>query len=165
MTRITQLTRAARRTAAFTLLEVMIALAILGIAMVALLTLHHEDLMSVIRARELTQAAMLAQQVMSTAEVERFPLIGMSSGNFETLFPGRYSNYRWKRIVQKSGLFPDLATVTVVVTYGAKFGRSFSLVELMHNPEPPVLPGGPEQRGGALGQAPPVGMVPVGPGQ
>ena len=156
--------RAADRSAAFTLLEVMIAMAILGIAMLALLSLHHEDLMSVIRARELTQAAMLAQQVMSTAEVERFPELGIASGNFETLFPGRFPNYRWKRVVEGSGIFPDLRKVTVMVYYGPQLSRTFTLVELMHDPEPPVVPNA-GQHAGALGQAPPVGMVPVGPGQ
>jgi general secretion pathway protein I len=154
-----------RAEAAFTLLEVMIALAVLGIALMALLSLHHQDLLSVIRAREMTQAAMLAEQVMSTAEVERFPTVGITSGNFESLFPGRYPNFRWRRVVENSGLFPDLRKVTVTVYYGPRFGRSFSLVELMHNPEPPLPPTLPGQRNGALGQAPPVGMTQVGPGQ
>ena len=59
---------------AFTLLEVMIAVAFIGIAMLALLSLHQSNLQSVIRGQDLTQASMLAQQLMSTAEVERFPM-------------------------------------------------------------------------------------------
>ena len=163
MTRLRHRKRGADYATGFTLLEVMIAMAILGIAMLALLSLHHEDLQSVIRARELTQAAMLAEQVMSTAEVERFPDVGISSGNFETLFPRRFPNYRWRRVVEGSGIFPDLRKVTVTIAYGPQLGRSFTLVELMHDPEPPVVPGNGQH--GALGQAPPVGMVPVGPGQ
>ena len=64
--------------AAFTLLEVMIALAFIGIAMVALLGLHQNNLQAVIRAQDLTKASLLAQTIMSQAEVERFPLVGTS---------------------------------------------------------------------------------------
>ena len=49
----------------FTLVEVMVAIAILGIAMLGLLGLHHQSLQSVIRAQDTTRAAMLAQAVMT----------------------------------------------------------------------------------------------------
>jgi len=124
------------RGAGFTLLEVMIALAVLGIAMLALLALDHQDLQSVIRARELTQAAMLAQNLMTQAELDRFPEAGQSSGTFDKQFPGQYANFRWERTVADSGLFPDLRKVTIVVHYGPGFGRRFELTELLHNPSP-----------------------------
>ena len=54
---------AQRASRAFTLLEVMIAIAFIGIAMIALMGLHRQDLESVIRAQDLTRAAMLAQMV------------------------------------------------------------------------------------------------------
>ena len=59
--------------AGFTLLEVMIAIAVLGIALLALLSLEHQDLQSVIRGQEISRAAMLAQALMTQAELERFP--------------------------------------------------------------------------------------------
>src|SRR5258707_11740161 len=102
----------------FTLLEVMIALAVLGIAMMALLALDHQDLQSVIRARELTQASMLAQNLMTQAELARFPDLGSSRGTFEKLFPGQYKNFRWERTVAPSGFFPDLRQVTIIVSFG-----------------------------------------------
>ena len=43
----------------FTLLEVMVAMAVLGIAMLALLTLHHQSLESVIHCRDIARAGML----------------------------------------------------------------------------------------------------------
>src|SRR5215472_1960069 len=61
---------------AFTLLEVMIAVAFIGFAMLALLSLHHTAMQSVVRGRELTQAAMLAQRLMTDAEQARFPEVG-----------------------------------------------------------------------------------------
>jgi general secretion pathway protein I len=136
----------------FTLLEVMIALAVLGIAMMALLALDHQDLQSVIRARELTQASMLAQTMMTQAELERFPDLGQSSGTFDKQFPGQYANFRWQRTVAESGIFPDLRKVTIVVQFGPNLGRRFELSELLHDPLPP--------ESGAL---PPAGGQPVPP--
>ena len=129
----------------FTLIEVMIAIAVLGIAMLALLSLDHQDLQSVIRARELTQAAMLAQNLMTQAEIDRYPELGRTSGSFDKTFPGQYSNFKWQRTVADSGIFPDLRKVTIVVSYGPNFGRRFELSEMLHNPTPlesEQLPGG-----------------------
>ncbi len=133
----------------FTLLEVMIAIAVLGIAMLALLSLDHQDLQSVIRARELTQAAMLAQNLMTQAELERFPDLGQTSGAFDKTLSGQLSNFKWQRTVTESGIFPDLRKVTIVVRYGPGFGRHFELSEMLHNPTPMELPAGGGQ------QAPP----------
>lgn len=136
--------------AGFTLLEVMIALAVLGIALLALLALHHQNLQSVIRARELTQAAMLAQYLMTQAELERFPSLGTSSGNFDRLFRGQYPNFKWQRTVADSGIFPDLRKVTIAIRYGPRQGRRFTLTEFLHSPSPiPVqaAPDSPELEG------------------
>jgi general secretion pathway protein I len=130
----------------FTLLEVMIAVAFIGIAMLALLSLHQSNLESVIRAQDLTVASMLAQQLMSTAEADRFPSPGQSRGDFSRDYPGRYNNFRWERAVDVLSQFPDVRRVRVSVIYGHHFGRQFNLLEFMHNPTPPQLPG---QNGGA----------------
>jgi general secretion pathway protein I len=134
------------RSGGFTLLEVMIAIAVLGIAMLALLSLDHQDLQSVIRARELTQAAMLAQNLMTQAELDRFPDLGQSSGTFDKTFPGQFSNFKWQRTVTESGIFPDLRKVTIVVRYGPGFSRNFELSEMLHNPTPMELPAGGGQQ-------------------
>jgi len=125
----------------FTLLEVMIAVVFIGIAMLALLSLHQNNLTSVIRAQDLTSASMLAQQLMSTAEVDRFPLVGESRGDFSRDYPGRYANFRWEREVDALPQFPDVRRVRVSVFYGHHFGSRFNLVEFMHDPTPPQLPG------------------------
>ena len=78
-----------RRARGFTLLEVMVAIAILGIALLGLLGLQHQSMQSVIRAQQSTRASMLAQAVMTEAELERFPDLGRTSGDFESSFPGR----------------------------------------------------------------------------
>ena len=121
----------------FTLLEVMVAMAVLGIALLALLTLHHQSLQSVIHSRDISRAAMLSQAIMAQAELMQFPNVGLTKGNFEQLFPGEYKNFRWERRVDESGIFPDVRRVRVTVYYGPKFSKHFQIVEYMHNPMPP----------------------------
>jgi type II secretion system protein I len=123
--------------AAFTLLEVMVAVAFIGIALLALLSLHHNNLRSVIRGQDLTEASTLAQALMAQAEIERFPGIGVSQGDFSQMYPGQFQNFRWKRTVEGSPIFPDIRRVQIQVFYGAGFARAFSLIEFMHNPVPP----------------------------
>ena len=131
-----KITHAAR--AGFTLLEVLIAIAVLGIALLALLSLEHQDLQSVIRGQEISRAAMLAQAMMTRAELERFPPLGTSSGNFDQMYSGQYTNFRWTRSVEPSSVFPDLRKVEIHVLYGPQFGRNYAVVEFMHNPVPQV---------------------------
>jgi len=121
----------------FTLLEVMIAMAVLGVALLALLALHHQSLQSVIHGQDVSRAAMLAQAVMTQAELEQFPQLGKTAGNFARLFPGQYQDFRWQRIVEASGMFPSVRKVRVIVSYGPGLARNFALVEYLHNPLPP----------------------------
>jgi len=143
----------------FTLLEVMIALGVLAIAMLALLSLHHQDIQSIIRARELSEAAMLAQGVMTDAELQGFPPLGKTSGNFQKIYPGQYRNFRWTRVVSQSPMFPDVRQVEVTIQYGAGFHKNFTVVEFLHYPEPQTAPPGTAanqlplgMQGRALGQ-------------
>ena len=121
----------------FTLLEVMVAIAILGTALVSLLSLHHQSMQSVIRAQDMTRASMLAQAVMTEAELERFPDLGTSSGDFQSSFPGQFQDFRWQRVVEASANFPDVREVKIFVRYGPGQSRSFALVEFLHSPIPP----------------------------
>jgi general secretion pathway protein I len=125
-----------REAAGFTLLEVMVAMAVLGIALLALLTLHHQSLESVIHSRDIARAGMLCQTIMTQAELEQFPRLGVTRGNFERYFPGQYQKFRWERDVLESGVFPDVRKVRVIVSYGPKFSRNFSITEYLHNPIP-----------------------------
>jgi general secretion pathway protein I len=129
----------------FTLLEVMVAIAILGIALLGLLGLHHQSLQSVIRAQDTTRAAMLAQAVMTEAELERFPELGATRGDFQASFPGQYRDFRWERMVESSGTFPDVREVKIVVFYGPAKNHTFMLTEFLHNPAPHDLPPGQGQ--------------------
>lgn len=118
----------------------MVAVAVLGFALVGLLMLHHQDMLSVARGQELTTAAMLAQGVMSKAEMERFPTLGMTRGTFDRIYPGKFPNYHWERLVTPSGILPDVRVVEVRISYGPGFRRRFDLVEALRNPQPLVVP-------------------------
>jgi type II secretion system protein I len=126
-----------RHARAFTLLEVMVAIAILGIALLGLLGLHHQSMQSVIRAQQATRASMLAQAVMTEAELERFPELGRTRGNFESSFPGEFPDFRWERVVEASGIFIDVRKVKVLIRYGPGLHQNFALVEFLHSPIPP----------------------------
>ena len=69
------------RAAGFTLLEVLIAVAIVAIALVAFMGLHLRSLDATIRAQDLTTAVLLAQGKMAT--MGEFPETGEEQGKFE----------------------------------------------------------------------------------
>jgi len=137
--------------AAFTLLEVMIAVAFVGIALIALLSLHHSDMQAVIRAQDLSRAAMLAQAVMTQAEMERFPQPGDTKGDFSNLYRDKFRNFRWQRSVVQSPNFTSVCRVEVRVFYGPRYRNRFELVEFMHNPAPLEIPGQSQQPNGGQG--------------
>ncbi len=122
--------------AGFTLLEVMIAVAFIGIGMLALLSLHNRNLHTVIGAQELSRVIVLGQALMTQAETERYPNLGRTSGDFQKDYPGKYPGLRWQRDVTVTPGVPDLRTVTVRILYGARGSRTFLLTEIMHNPTP-----------------------------
>jgi general secretion pathway protein I len=124
----------ARRHNGFTLIEVMVALAVVAIALVGLLGLQHQTLQSVVRGSELTKAALLAQELMTQAEIGQFPAVGVTSGTFETLHPRQYPNFRWEQSVEPSAVFQDVRKVRIRVRYGPRFSRTFDLTELIRNP-------------------------------
>jgi general secretion pathway protein I len=147
-----------RAAAGFTLLEVMIAIAVLGVAMLALLSLHDSNLQSVMRGQELSTASSLAQSLMTNAEMERIPMVGSTQGDFQRLFPGAYRNFKWQRTVEMSAMFPDIRKVQVTVFYGPRFRHNFSIVEFLHDPTPQI-PNGGQVAPGSLGQSPAVGQT------
>lgn len=71
-----------RREGGFTLLEVMVALAIIATALVALLGLRNYDLRMQTLARETTQATLLAQSRLFEAQHEEGRMLGIFEGDF-----------------------------------------------------------------------------------
>lgn len=105
--------------AGFTLLEVMVAIAIVAIALVPLLQLHLVSLDGTIRSQDLTTAVMLAQERMG--RLPEFPEPGEEQGTFE----GReLAKYRWLTVVKEqevvlgvSAQLIQLRHIAVTVTW------------------------------------------------
>jgi general secretion pathway protein I len=97
----------------FTLLEVLIAMAILALAMPILLGLRNWDLNLHSRAADITAATMLAQEKLVETELQPVYPIGETTGDFRNpplgyQVPGdvmeRAQRYRWKRIITTTPL-------------------------------------------------------------
>ena len=71
----------------FTLLEVIIAVAIMGAALAILLGAVNRNLVQASKSKNQSIAQALAQQVMTQIELEGYPEVGQDQGNFED-FPG-----------------------------------------------------------------------------
>jgi general secretion pathway protein I len=91
----------------FTLLEVMVALAVIATAFTALLGLHVRNLKLAARDQAYTQALLLSRSLISEAELGPYPEVGVAQGDFEDRWPGRYTGFRWLRTVS------DFSVLTV----------------------------------------------------
>jgi len=97
----------------FTLLEVLLAIALLGIALPVLLGLRNFDLDLHARAGELTAATLLAQEKLIETELTGVYPLGEAAGDFSNMPLGaqppakpadRGAGYRWKRIIAPTPL-------------------------------------------------------------
>jgi general secretion pathway protein I len=101
----------------FTLLEVLVAVAVLGLALVSLLSLHVRNIDLIGRDQRITEATLLARAVMSEVESGPFPDLGVESGDFELDYPERYPDLRWEREVTPTPV-PNVREVRVRVFRG-----------------------------------------------
>lgn len=100
----------------FTLLEVMIALAILSTAMIALLSLGNRSISVRAEVQRVTHATLLAEQKMT--EVETYYQVGRGNeieeeGDFEPPF----DLFRWE-IGYADTMLPSIQQVNVMVRWG-----------------------------------------------
>jgi general secretion pathway protein I len=79
----------------FTLLEVIIAVAIIGSSLAILLGAVNKNLVLASQSKNITIASFLAQRKMGEIEVEGFPEIGNQEGVFE-----EHPEFRWYLSVQ-----------------------------------------------------------------
>jgi general secretion pathway protein I len=110
----------------FTLLEVMIALAIIAITMVTLLGLANRSISVNARVQKITQATLLAQQKMNEIEVAARDKTGGATeqnGTFESPFDG----YRWE-VAYRDTPLPSVKEVIVTVLWGER--RKNEMVDL-----------------------------------
>lgn len=119
-----------KRNAGFTLLEVMVSLAILATAFAAALRLHSDSMGVLISTRIHTKAAELAQYKMTEIEMVGFKESGLPSGDFGELAP----DYVWEvRVEDTPAEFWKMITVRVRNRHGGKAGE-FELTEYMADP-------------------------------
>jgi general secretion pathway protein I len=96
--------------AGFTLLEVLVAMAILATAFSAVLRLHSDSMDMVIAGRTHTKALELAQYKMTEIELSGVQDLGLLSGDFQDLDP----DYQWEVHIDPTGMGPwDKVTVVV----------------------------------------------------
>ena len=99
----------------FTLLEVMIALAIVGIALVTLIGLETRTIQLAERQQRVTQATLLAQEKMTEIETGGQTIAG--AGEREGSFDSPFELYRWTIDLEPTPL-PAIEMVTVTVAWG-----------------------------------------------
>lgn len=110
----------------FTLLEVMIALVIVAISLVALLSLANRTILLQAEQQNITQATLLAQGKMT--EYETMHQLGRDSDIVDTgVFGEPFSRYRWG-ITFKDTILPDVLQVTITVLWGEE--KKIELVDL-----------------------------------
>jgi len=96
--------------AGFTLLEVLVAVAIVAIALVAFMGLHLRSLDATIRSQDLTTAVLLAQAKMSG--MGEFPDTGEEQGKFEG---PELERFQWSTAVTEHTLDALAGSQTVTV--------------------------------------------------
>jgi general secretion pathway protein I len=114
----------------FTLLEVLVAMAVLSVALVGLLGLYNRSLLLTAQAQRLTTATLLAQEVLSRTQLEGINAIQPGAGDFADLHPGRYPEFRWYRAIQATPL-EDLWEVRVGVAWGEREHEACELTLFM----------------------------------
>jgi type II secretion system protein I len=82
----------------FTLLEVMIALAILSLVAIAFLRMQAGSLRLIDESSQISLATLLAREKMAELESAGFPEVGKSSG------PGgeEFDSFRWERVISST---------------------------------------------------------------
>ncbi|MCF6266578.1 MAG: prepilin-type N-terminal cleavage/methylation domain-containing protein [Desulfuromusa sp.] len=100
----------------FSLLEVMIALAIVAIALVTLLGLSNRSILVQDKIRKVTRATLLAQQLMSEQELN-IGKAGLTWEPQEDVFAEPFADFRWQVSYQDT-LISQVKQVTIQVLWG-----------------------------------------------
>ncbi len=115
--RIPSLKSHASRLKGFTLLEVLVAMAVLAVALVSLLGLYNRSLLLTIRAQRLSTATLLAEEMLTRTQLEGTTAMRMTAGDFADLHPGQYPEFHWYRTMRPTAL-AGLWELRVGVSWG-----------------------------------------------
>lgn len=120
------------RNSGFTLLEIMVSTAILAVALLAIMSMQANTLLTSRRAEDLTVATMLARREMMEVELElqkgqrrgEFPDEKSESGNFEE----PYADYRWRYEIKRVELPAPMVGEegSIQATVGAQLTQEIS---------------------------------------
>ncbi|HEV8716249.1 MAG TPA: prepilin-type N-terminal cleavage/methylation domain-containing protein [Candidatus Binatia bacterium] len=110
----------------FTLLEVLVAMAVLAVALVSLLGLYNRSLLLTIHTQRLSTATLLVQEMLTRTQLEGIDALRVSAGDFADLHPGQYPEFRWYRTVRPTAL-EGLWEVHVGVSWGEREGEGCEL--------------------------------------
>jgi len=116
----------------FTLLEVMVALAVIAFALVGLLGLQARNVKMIARGQNLTRATLLARELISQIQVEVETKGFQGLGDSRGVFDG-YPGYRWEREVLSTGL-DELREVVVRVIWDERTPNACQLVYFVRAP-------------------------------
>ncbi len=122
--RINSQERCVVRFKGFTLIEVLIALTILSIALLAIFRGNLFNLRSAKEASDLTTAVIAAESILKEQIGKGYPASGFTEGTFEEDY---FSGLKWKKQVETLSLpfIQDLKVVYVEVEWGRN--KSYSL--------------------------------------
>jgi general secretion pathway protein I len=109
----------------FTLLEVMVAVMILGFVLVTLLGLKNRSMEDVLYAEHMTQATLLAKRVMTQTLLTKDLRTSEDEGEFED---DAFKMFSWRKVVASTPL-PGVLEVRVAVLW--KEGTRQEQVELV----------------------------------
>jgi len=120
----------------FTLLEVMIAMAILGTVFVVLLQNHIASIRLSEHGRRVSVAVNLAKDLMTRLETEEWPEngwpeVGAEQGDFSAWYADAYPDYRWEREVMPNSFWEYVLEVTVRVYYGPDAEDKVELLQFL----------------------------------
>jgi len=104
--------RSGETKAGFSLLEVMIALAILSLVAVAFLRAQASSVRLVDESVQISMATLLAKEKMAELESRGFPEPGSNSGTFGEAFPA----YRWEQTISTTDI-PNIRKAVVRVLW------------------------------------------------
>ncbi|MFQ5665101.1 MAG: prepilin-type N-terminal cleavage/methylation domain-containing protein [Candidatus Binatia bacterium] len=121
-----------REDAGFTLLEVMVALAVVAFAFVGLLGLQGRNIKAVARDQSLTRATLLARELVSQIQYQVSSAGLEDLGDSQGTFDG-YPGYRWERQVIATDL-DEVREVVVRVIWDERNPHACELVYFVRDP-------------------------------
>jgi len=107
----------------FTLMEVMIALAILSLVAVAFLRAQAGSVRLVDESNQISMATLLAKEKMAELESAGFPELGKYAGSEEKVFP----KFRWEQIVSSTEILGIRKAIVRVLWMEGTQERSLEL--------------------------------------